>query len=159
MIINNSMIIIIIYFGKSLSKSDKALIKETLSDSRGWTKKGFVFKYTNNAKKANIKMYKISSQMIKQRYGKKFSDLSLSIRIKNQPNKGRIYLNSQRWKNGGNDFNGKQYKQYIINHEIGHLFGFNHKIPNGEKKCPVMYQQTLGTVSLNRYPCSPNSWV
>ena len=153
------MIDIVIYFGKSLSKSDRSLIRKTLKDPRGWSKKGYRFRYTTNPKRADVKIYKISQKQMVQRHGNKFSGLSVAIRNKHKINKGKIYLNTYRWKYGGNDnFNGMLYKQYVINHEIGHLLGLDHTKPNisSSKYCSVMWQQTLGTKS---YKCLPNPWI
>ena len=51
----------------------------------------------------------------------------------------RIYINTNNWKNRGED-----YKYYVINHELGHYYrkGHFHSCING--KAPIMMQQTLG---------------
>jgi hypothetical protein len=36
------------------------------------------------------------------------------------------------------------YKKYVINHEIGHAIGYDHKKCYSNQNCPIMYQMTKG---------------
>lgn len=70
-----------------------------------------------------------------------------------------IYINSHRYLRGSvrSRMSLKDYRVYVINHEVGHILGKEHvKCPCKTKKCaslaPVMNQATLG----NGY-CRPNS--
>jgi hypothetical protein len=36
-----------------------------------------------------------------------------------------------------------EYKEYVINHEVGHALGYDHRVCD-TKKCPIMYQMTRG---------------
>lgn len=57
-----------------------------------------------------------------------------------------IYINNYRWTKGSkaSKLSLKDYRIYLINHEVGHVLGFGHLEPIKGKKVPVMNQQTLG---------------
>jgi len=71
----------------------------------------------------------------------KFSGLSCA-----DPNSKKIWINNSRWINGAkaSKLSLKNYRIYLINHEIGHILGFSHTKPIKNKKTEVMVQQTLG---------------
>jgi hypothetical protein len=92
---------------------------------------------------------------------------------------GRVLINLARWVRGAKAFNADMtgYRQYAINHEVGHALGNQHVGCGGEgKPAPVMMQQSFGVddnyVSmLNDIPggdkgkvakdgltCVPNAW-
>ena len=68
----------------------------------------------------------------------------------------RAVLNYWRWVNGV-EFYGTNlgaYRQYMVNHEVGHLLGHLHeKCPAKGTPAPIMSQQTLGLDG-----CTPNAW-
>jgi hypothetical protein len=71
-------------------------------------------------------------------------------------NGGSAVINFSRWMNGatayGNDL--ASYRQYVINHEVGHAFGHGHVVcPAADAPAPVMMQQTKGIA-----PCKQNPW-
>lgn len=71
-------------------------------------------------------------------------------------NRPRAILNYWRWVNGVEYFgtNLTAYRQYLINHEVGHLLGFLHQTCGSKgKPAPLMSQQTLGLGG-----CTPNAW-
>ena len=87
----------------------------------------------------------------------------------------RVVINESRWIRGAIPFQGDlgAYRQYVINHEVGHGIGFaaHQPCPKDGQLAPIMMQQTL---SLNNaqlremspddnYPdnpdtCRPNPW-
>lgn len=73
---------------------------------------------------------------------------------------GKAMINADRWINGAEVFEEAggdllTYRQYVINHEIGHLVGFEHvDCPAEGELAPVMGQQSM---RLNG--CLPNGWV
>ena len=90
----------------------------------------------------------------------------------------RVYINAARWVRGAVAFHGDMgtYRQYAINHEVGHVFGNGH-VPCGQQggPAPVMMQQTFSTANndlaaLNEkvpqgthiptdgFVCKPNAW-
>jgi hypothetical protein len=69
---------------------------------------------------------------------------------------GRATLNYMRWVAGTPEFTGEMltYRQYVVNHEVGHLLGHPHQMcPGAGNVAPVMQQQTLGVA-----PCIANAW-
>ena len=66
--------------------------------------------------------------------------------LQNQP---RVFLNEARWVRGAVPFQGDigSYRQYLINHEVGHAIGYQQHEPCGENGAlaPVMMQQTFST--------------
>lgn len=58
----------------------------------------------------------------------------------------KIWINNSRWTNGAkpSKLSLKNYRIYLINHEVGHILGFLHAIPIKNRKVPVMNQHTLG---------------
>jgi hypothetical protein len=67
-----------------------------------------------------------------------------------------VALNSDRW-NFGSTFSQMplgQYRIYLINHELGHSLGEEHRVcPAPGQRAPVMLQQTVGLKG-----CTPNPW-
>ncbi len=62
----------------------------------------------------------------------------------------RVVINVARWGRGAGAFDGDlwTYRQYAINHEVGHALGHDHQdCPAGGAPAPVMMQQTFGTAN------------
>lgn len=60
-------------------------------------------------------------------------------------NGSRAVINVDRWLQGSNTYKGRrrQYRRYLINHEVGHGLGHGHRqCPAGDAARPVMMQQT-----------------
>lgn len=70
-----------------------------------------------------------------------FSGLSCA-----DPYNKKIWINNYRWTKGAkpSKLSLKNYRIYLINHEVGHILGFLHAKPIKNRKVPVMNQHTLG---------------
>ena len=71
-------------------------------------------------------------------------------------NSGRAVLNLARWVTGAPSYAGRltEYRQYLVNHEVGHTLGRGHeRCPGPGRPAPVMLQQTKGLAG-----CARNSW-
>ncbi len=74
----------------------------------------------------------------------------------------RVFLNEARWVRGAVPFQGDvgSYRQYLINHEVGHALGYQHHEPcdrNGAL-APIMMQQTFSTANNDLAKFDPE-WV
>ncbi|SEH90305.1 Protein of unknown function [Mycolicibacterium rutilum] len=86
----------------------------------------------------------------------------------------RVFINEARWVRGAVPFQGDvgSYRQYLINHEVGHAIGYQRHEPCGDNDqlAPVMMQQTFSTsnndaarfdpqsVQPDNKTCKPNPW-
>ena len=67
-----------------------------------------------------------------------------------------VMINLDRWLQAVPEYQGdvQLYRQYVINHEMGHGLGLGHQTcPGPGRLAPVMQQQTLGLDG-----CLPNGW-
>ncbi|WNV74709.1 DUF3152 domain-containing protein [Geodermatophilus sp. DSM 44513] len=68
----------------------------------------------------------------------------------------RAVINLARWATAVPDYQGDipTYRQYVVNHEVGHALGNGHQVcPGPGQPAPVMQQQTLGLEG-----CTKNAW-
>ncbi len=71
-------------------------------------------------------------------------------------NETEVVINEFRWKNGAVDFQNdmEMYRIYLINHETGHVLGWEHiDCPKEGAVAPLMLQQSKGT-----FGCIPYGW-
>ncbi|MFT3661412.1 MAG: DUF3152 domain-containing protein [Gordonia sp. (in: high G+C Gram-positive bacteria)] len=90
------------------------------------------------------------------------------------PPEGRVVLNEARWVRGAVAFQGDDltYRQYLINHEVGHGIGYESHRPCEQDGAlaPVMMQQTFGVANSEimaldpemkadrTFTCRANAW-
>ena len=74
----------------------------------------------------------------------------------------RVFINEARWVRGAVPFQGDigSYRQYLINHEVGHAIGYQRHAPCDEPGglAPVMMQQTFSTSDNDAAKFDPE-WV
>ncbi len=126
-----------------------AFVMATLNDSRSWGHGGtMTFARTAGSAQIVVRLASPDTSAALCRPLVTFGRLSCS--------EGQFaILTSYRWFHGQSEFNGlTQYRQYVVNHEVGHVLGHGHLHCGGAGQlAPVMQQQTKGVA-----PCRPNAW-
>lgn len=79
------------------------------------------------------------------------------------PALGRVVINEPRWVRGAISYQGDigSYRQYLLNHEIGHAVGYERHQPceSQDGLAPIMMQQTFGTANSEIYRLDPEGVV
>ncbi|MHA2788288.1 DUF3152 domain-containing protein [Corynebacterium sp. S7] len=150
------------------------MVDATLSDPRGWTNDpSFRFEHVTPDQNPDMRIQLSSVNTTAEMCG---ADLEMETSCRTTLGGGNtVVLNEARWVRGAAPFEGDlgAYRQYLINHEVGHGIGYADHVPCGEDGAlaPIMMQQTL---SLNNsdlqrmnpdevYPddgntCHANAW-
>ena len=139
---------------------DMKFIKRTLDDPRGHAGNGHCFRRCRKPHKPDVVMRLTPRHVIDELFGDDGELANLSVTdFSGHPRK--IYIDHENWQTIPKGFTGchTTYKQYLLQHEMGHAIGlFHHDHPIHDQthpgKCPVMYQQTKGTSM-----CDPNPWL
>jgi hypothetical protein len=127
-------------------------VAEVLADPRSWVATGrWRLQRGGAGQPASFTVY-LATPATRERLCPPSGDRYTSCRQDN-----RVVLNVARWMHGvpwyGDDLG--TYRQYMINHEVGHRLGQGHELCTGPgHPAPVMQQQTLGL-----HGCRPNPWV
>ena len=127
-------------------------IQTTLSDSRSWIGGGdWRLELVSDPARADFTVFLATPGTV-DRY---CWPLRTYGRVSCQAG-NRVMLNAWRWARGADAYGSDvgAYRQYLVNHEVGHRLGHNHVgCPGKGKRAPVMMQQTKGIGS-----CDPNPW-
>jgi Protein of unknown function (DUF3152) len=136
-------------------------VDEVLGDPRGWTASGQLrLQRVSPAERADFTIYLATAETARQMCAQGKVD----IVEKGQPYTscrapGKVILNLARWRLSVPDYVAAgvpldTYRQYMINHEVGHELGHGHELcPGKGRVAPVMQQQTLGL-----HGCAANAW-
>lgn len=125
------------------------MVIDTLTDRRGWEASGEVaFAWTDGP--ADISVVLASPALTDELCAPLDTNGKYSC-----GRDGRAVLNFRRWVEPPPDFDTPtHYRQYLINHEVGHLLGKGHRsCPGAGAVAPVMQQQ-----SASSKPCVANGW-
>lgn len=123
------------------------LVDQTLANPKSWTNDPrFAFRRVDSGE-PDFRISLTSQMSIRQACG---YDIQLEVSCYN-PGIGRVVLNEPRWVRGAIAFQGDigSYRQYQINHEVGHAIGYQQHQPCETEGglAPVMMQQTFGTAN------------
>jgi hypothetical protein len=125
------------------------LVMGILNDPRGWGHEGALsFARTDGA--ADVRVVLASPD--------KVDAMCAPLTTRGEYSCGRYghaAINYTRWVMGADGFDDMtQYRQYVVNHEVGHLLGHQHTgCPGAGRLAPIMQQQTIAVA-----PCLPNGW-
>lgn len=125
-------------------------VMTTLNDPRGWTQ-GQEMSFARTDGPADVQVVLASPDTSAELCRPLVTRGTLSCRVG-----PRAIITHFRWVNGVEDYAGDytRYRQYVVNHEVGHVLGHGHVPCPGEgEPAPLMMQQTLGLQG-----CLPNAW-
>ena len=136
-----------------------AMVDATLSDPRGWTNDPKVrFEHVGSDEDPDLRIQLISVGTARATCG---DDLGLetSCRIFTERDGDRVLINESRWVRGAAPFQGDlgSYRQYLINHEVGHSLGYaeHEPCPAPGDLAPIMMQQTLSLNNKELFDLNP----
>lgn len=131
-----------------------AFVMATLNDPRGWGADGSVT-FARTAGDADVRVVLATPATV--------DALCAPLTTRSLYSCGRdghAVLNAERWWHATEEYVGlvgedvTGYRQYLVNHEVGHLLGRQHaSCPAAGQPAPVMQQQTVRIA-----PCEPNAW-
>ncbi|WP_231953589.1 DUF3152 domain-containing protein [Actinoplanes derwentensis] len=136
-------------------------VRAVLEDERSWAGSGkFRLQLVAGSDKADFTIYlatRVTAGRMCERGG-------TDIRIGGVPftscrTSGKAIINLDRWRKSSTPYLAAkaglaEYRQYVINHEVGHELGHRHEgCPEAGGPAPVMVQQTLTLRG-----CTPYSW-
>lgn len=115
-----------------------ASVEATLADRRGWTNDGTVsFRRTSDAAMRVVLASPATTDVL-------CAPLQTRGEVSCR-NGDDVVINAKRWVVGVELYDDlTAYRQYLVNHEVGHALGFGHAVcPAPGAPAPVMLQQTL----------------
>jgi hypothetical protein len=127
-----------------------AEVSAILDDQRGWGRHGHRFERVSAAT-YDFRVVLASPVLTDQLCAPLATEGEVSCR-----NGDDVVLNALRWCVGAESYGDDvaAYRQYLVNHEVGHRLGRRHEpCPGPGLPAPVMMQQTLGLGE-----CLPNPW-
>ncbi|HEX5419372.1 MAG TPA: DUF3152 domain-containing protein [Gammaproteobacteria bacterium] len=126
-------------------------VMRILGDPRSWTWGGkWRFQRVGAKGNADFTIY-LATPVTRDRLCQEGYDRYTSCR-----DGDRVVINIDRWRDGVPDYGAALavYREYVINHEVGHELGYGHELcPGPGKLAPTMEQQTLGL-----HGCIANPW-
>jgi hypothetical protein len=125
-------------------------VMATLNDPRSWGHGGTMTFARTDAARADIRVMLASPDTSERMCKPLQTHGTQSCSIGN-----KAIITSYRWAKGTSEFDSLAvYREYVVNHEVGHVLGHHHeKCPGKGKLAPVMQQQTIKVA-----PCRPNGW-
>lgn len=128
------------------AKQAQSTIQSVINEPKGWRQAGYNFVFDRQPAEVTFHLATADKLASLQQCSAQYS-----CRV------GRdVYINSTRWQEGSPSLSIplSEYRAMVINHELGHVLGFNHWQCYGHGvKAPVMQQQSIDLGGLQ-----PNAW-
>lgn len=136
------------------------MIEATLYNPKSWTADGKVkFQRVDGDAKPKFRISLSTPETVREACG---FDIELETSCYN-PDTERVYLNLARWVRGATSFEGDigLYRQYQINHEVGHAVGHpqHDPCPGEGRLAPIMMQQTLSLKNSDLHSLDPGGYA
>ncbi|MGH3959607.1 DUF3152 domain-containing protein [Mycobacterium sp.] len=142
------------------------MVDQTVANPKGWTHNpqfAFVRVDATDPGNPDFRISLSSPMTVREGCGYEFpletSCYNPSFGPNTQP---RVFINEARWVRGAVPFEGDvgSYRQYVINHEVGHAIGYLRHEPCDKQGglAPVMMQQTFSTSDNDAAKFDPD-WV
>ncbi len=135
------------------------MIDATLANPKSWTADGAVAFQRSTRGEPAFRVSLTSPMTVRENCG---YDIELEASCYNSAT-GRVYLNLARWVRGARSFEGDigSYRQYLVNHEVGHAIGFpaHEPCPADGALAPIMMQQTFGVNNAEIHRLDPEGVV
>ena len=117
----------------------REVVTDTLRDPRGWALNGAV-EFVPVAESSELRVWLASPAAVDQASPGCSQEYSCRVGAD-------VYINDQRWREGSQTFEDRElgaYQAYVVNHEVGHWVGLDHReCPYQGASAPVMLQQTI----------------
>lgn len=129
-----------------------AFVHEVLGDDRGWPGVHSIAFTRTDSDAAEVRIIVASPDLTDELCLPLLTGGEVSCRVDD-----RVVLNAKRWAYGVPDYEGEleAYRTYLVNHEVGHVLGYDHaSCPGPGEPAPVMMQQTkgIGDCVINPWP-------
>jgi hypothetical protein len=137
------------------------MVSETLANPKSWTHNDQIAFTRIDSGKPDFRVSLTSPMTVREGCG---YDIALESSCYNPAYDGgqpRVFINEARWVRGAVPFQGDigSYRQYLINHEVGHAIGYQKHEPctDDGALAPVMMQQTFSTSNNDDAKFDPES--
>jgi hypothetical protein len=129
------------------------MVDQTLANPKGWTHNpqfAFMRVDSESGGKPDFRISLVSPATVREGCGYEFRlETSCYNPVYGAERQARVFINEARWVRGAVPFEGDigSYRQYLINHEVGHAIGYVRHEPCDQQGglAPVMMQQTFST--------------
>jgi hypothetical protein len=139
-------------------------VHKTLNDARSWAHDGLAFTRVpgDHAEKPDFVITLASPGTTAEWCAKSGLDTTIDNVSCDSASTSRVMINAYRWAQGAETYGDRrihEYRQMLINHEVGHRLGYGHvECANDGGLAPVMQQQTK-FLDHDGIHCRPNAWA